>query len=152
MWVKGNSRAWGYWREMGKTQDAFRGEWFVGGDLVSRDEEGYVTYHGRGDEVLKVGGKWLVPGEVEACLLRHPAVKECAVVGVADAAGLTKPHAFVVVAERGAKSADPALAEALRAFVRAELAPYKHPREIHFVEALPRTHLGKVDRGKLRRG
>jgi benzoate-CoA ligase family protein len=160
MWVQGDSRAWGYWREMGKTRDAFRGEWFVGGDLVSRDAEGFITYHGRGDDVLKVGGKWLVPAEVEACLLRHPAVKECAVVGVTDGAGLTKPHAFVVAAdnlvsaEQGLAAGDPgpALAEALKAFVREELAPYKHPREVHFVEALPRTHLGKVDRGKLRRG
>ncbi len=146
LWVRGDSRALCYWQEMAKTMDAFRGEWFVGGDLVSRDEDGYVTYHGRGDDVLKVGGKWLVPSEVEACLLRHPAVAECAVVGVTDAAGLTKPHAFVVTAEPS-----PALAEALKAWVIEELAPYKHPREVIFVDTLPRTHLGKVDRGKLRR-
>ncbi len=146
MWVKGDSRAWGYWQEMAKTQEAFRGEWFVGGDLVSRDAEGFVTYHGRGDDVLKVGGKWLVPAEVEACLMRHPAVKECAVVGVVDGAGLTKPHAFVVSA-----SGSPELAEELKEFVMRELAPYKHPREVVFVADLPRTHLGKIDRGKLRR-
>jgi acyl-coenzyme A synthetase/AMP-(fatty) acid ligase len=146
LWVKGESRAVGYWREMAKTMDAFRGEWFVGGDLVSRDADGYVTYHGRGDDVLKVGGKWLVPSEVEACLLRHPEVRECAVVGVTDAAGLVKPHAFVV-----ASRPEPALAEALKAWVIEELAPYKHPREVIFVDSLPRTHLGKVDRGKLRR-
>jgi len=148
MWVRGDSRALGYWQEMGKTQEAFRGEWFVGGDLVSRDEEGYITYHGRGDDVLKVGGKWLVPAEVEACLMRHPAVRECAVLGVTDAAGLTKPHAFVV-AKADAEPGE-GLARELKDFVIAELAPYKHPRRVHFLPDFPRTHLGKVDRGKLR--
>jgi benzoate-CoA ligase family protein len=147
LWVRGASRAIGYWQEMEKTTEAFRGEWFVGGDLVSRDEEGYVTYHGRGDDVLKVGGKWLVPAEVESCLLRHPAVRECAVVGVPDAAGLVKPHAFVI-----ANEAHPALAGELQDLVKRELQPYKYPRQVTFVDTLPRTHLGKIDRGKLRRG
>jgi benzoate-CoA ligase family protein len=146
LWVKGDSRALGYWQEMGKTMEAFRGEWYAGSDLVSRDAEGYLTYHGRADEVLKVGGRWVVPAEVEACLLRHPRVKECAVVGVANEEGLVKPHAFVVAEEPSA-----ALAEEIKAFAIAELAPYKHPREVVFLDALPRTHLGKVDRGKLRR-
>lgn len=146
MWVRGASRALWYWQEMERSMEAFRGEWFVGGDLVSRDAEGFVTYHGRGDDVLKVGGKWLVPGEVEACLLRHPAVRECAVVGATDGAGLTKPRAFVIT-----ERPSPELAEELKAFVLAELAAYKHPREIVFVDSFPRTHLGKVDRGKLRR-
>lgn len=146
MWVRGDSRAWGYWQEMAKTQEAFRGEWFVGGDLVSRDAEGYVTYHGRGDDVLKVGGKWLVPAEVEACLMRHSAVRECAVVGVVDAAGLTKPYAFVI-----SPNPSPELAAELKDFVMRELSPYKHPRHVVFVDDLPRTHLGKIDRGKLRR-
>jgi benzoate-CoA ligase family protein len=147
LWVRGHSRAIGYWQEMAKTRAAFQGEWFVGGDLVSRDAEGYVSYHGRGDEVLKVGGKWLAPAEVEGCLLRHPAVQECAVIGKLDAHGLTKPVAFVVT-----EAPSPALAEELKAFTLAHLEPYKHPREIHFLPSLPRTHLGKVDRGKLRIG
>ncbi len=147
MWVRGNSRALCYWQAMGKTLEAFQGEWYVGGDLASRDEEGYVSYHGRGDEALKVGGKWLVPAEVEGCLLRHPAVRECAVVGVSDASGLTKPHAYVVANT----PADPALAEELKAWALSRLDAYKHPRAIHFLDSLPRTHLGKVDRGKLRR-
>ncbi len=147
LWVRGDSRALGYWQAMAKTMAAFRGEWFVGGDLVSRDADGYVTYHGRGDDVLKVGGKWLVPAEVESCLLRHPAVRECAVVGVTDTAGLTKPHAFVIADAPG-----PELAHALQDFVRQQLQPYKYPREVVFVDSLPRTHLGKIDRGKLRRG
>ena len=83
---------------------------------------------------------------MEGCLLQHPAVAEAAVVGVADASGLVKPRAYVV-----ARAPRDGLAEELKAFVRERLEPYKHPREVIFVDALPRTHLGKVDRGKLRR-
>ncbi|HEU4724139.1 MAG TPA: AMP-binding protein, partial [Candidatus Eisenbacteria bacterium] len=146
LWVRGGARAIAYWQHQEKTEQSFRGEWYVSGDLVAIDAEGYVTYHGRGDELLKVGGKWLAPQEVEGCLLLHPSVAEAAVVGVTDGNGLMKPVAHVV-----ARAASPALAEELKSFVRERLAPYKHPREIHFVDSLPRTHLGKVDRGKLRR-
>jgi len=145
LWVRGNSRALGYWQQMDRTQAAFRGEWYVSGDLIRRDPEGYFTYCGRADDLLKVAGKWLAPQEVEGCLLQHPLVKEVAVVGVVDASGLTKPHAFVVVTERR-----PGLAEELQAFARERLEPYKAPREVCFLDVLPRTHLGKVDRGKLR--
>jgi acyl-coenzyme A synthetase/AMP-(fatty) acid ligase len=130
---------------MEKTKAAFWGEWYVSGDLVSCDPDGYFTYCGRADELLKVGGKWLAPQEVESCLLQHPLVKEVAVVGIEDANGLTKPHAFVVAAQRTA-----GLAEELQAFARERLEPYKAPRSVRFMDALPRTHLGKVDRGKLR--
>jgi len=82
LWVRGNSRAIGYWQQMEKTKAAFRGEWYVSGDLIRRDAEGYFTYCGRADELLKVGGKWLAPQEVEGCLLQHPLVKEVAVVGM----------------------------------------------------------------------
>jgi len=145
LWVRGDSRAIGYWQQMDKTKAAFRGEWYVSGDLVRRDADGYFTYCGRADELLKVGGKWLAPQEVEGCLLQHPLVKEVAVVGIEDANGLTKPHAFVVATERRA-----GLAEELQAFARERLEPYKAPRAVRFLDALPRTHLGKVDRGKLR--
>jgi len=145
LWVRGGSRAIGYWQQMEKTQAAFRGEWYVSGDLIRRDAEGYFTYCGRADDLLKVGGKWLAPQEVEGCLLQHPLVKEVAVVGVEDASGLTKPHAFVVATEER-----PGLAEELQAFARERLEPYKAPRTVRFLDALPRTHLGKVDRGKLR--
>lgn len=146
LWVRGGSRAIAYWQHMEKTERGFRGEWYVSGDLIAIDGDGYVTYRGRGDEMLKVAGKWLAPQEVEGCLLQHPAVTEAAVVGVADANGLVKPHAFVVARERR-----PDLAAELQAFVRERLEAYKHPREVIFVDALPRTHLGKVDRGRLRR-
>jgi benzoate-CoA ligase family protein len=143
--VRGGARAIAYWQQQEKTEAAFRGEWYVTGDMVSRDADGCYTYCGRGDDMLKVSGKWLSPREVENCLLRHPAVKEAAVVGAVDADGLTKPHAFVVAKDRRAD-----LREELQAFVRENLEPYKYPREVHLVDDLPRTHLGKVDRGKLK--
>ncbi len=146
LWVRGDSRAIGYWQHMEKTRQAFRGDWYVSGDLISKDNDGYVTYHGRGDEMLKVSGKWLAPQDVEGCLLQHPEVAEAAVVGVRDASGLVKPRAYVV-----ARTGRDGLAEELKEFVRGRLEPYKHPRDVVFVEALPRTHLGKVDRGRLRR-
>ncbi len=145
LWVRGDSRAIGYWQQMEKTCSAFRGEWYVSGDMVSCDEDGYFTYQGRGDDMLKVSGKWLSPQEVENCLLRHPAVEEVAVVGVVDERGLMKPHAFVVASDAGAD-----LGAELKAFVKERLEPYKYPREVIFMDSLPRTHLGKVDRGKLR--
>lgn len=145
LWVRGDSRAICYWQNMPKTQEALRGEWFVGGDLVCRDDDGYVTYCGRSDDVLKVGGKWLVPGEVESCLLRHPGVKECAVVGAEDAEGLMKPYAFVIP-----DSDDDDLEQQLKDFALEQLQAYKHPRQVILLDAFPRTHLGKVDRGKLK--
>ena len=145
LWVRGDSRALGYWQASAKTAAAFRGEWFVGGDLVSRDAEGYVTYCGRSDDVLKVGGKWLAPQEVESCLMRHAAVVECAVVGVESAAGLTKPYAFVV-----AKGGAEGLEEELKRHALESLEAYKHPRRVIVVDDMPRTHLGKIDRGRLK--
>jgi len=147
LWVRGASRAIQYWHSMPKTMRAFRGEWYVSEDMLHRDADGYFIYCGRGDDMLKVGGKWLAPQEVENCLLQHPAVKECAVVGVVNDEGLTKPHAFVIASE----SRD-GLDEELKAFVRERLEPYKAPRHVAIVDSLPRTHLGKIDRGKLRRG
>jgi benzoate-CoA ligase family protein len=145
LWVKGDSRAIGYWQNTAKTAEAFQGEWFVGGDLVRKDQDGYVTYCGRDDDVLKVGGKWLAPQEVESCLMQHPEVNECAVVGVTDGDGLTKPCAFVI---SNRKRGD--LEEVLKAFVLANLQPYKHPRRVFIVDDFPRTHLGKIDRGALK--
>lgn len=146
LWVRGGARAWGYVREMDKTQATFRGEWVVPGDLVSRDADGFFTYHGRGDDVFKVAGRWYSPAEVEGTLLRHPAVAECAVVGIVDGNGLIKPHAWVI-----AKREAPELARELADFVARELLPYKAPRAVHLVPELPRTHLGKIDRGALKR-
>jgi acyl-coenzyme A synthetase/AMP-(fatty) acid ligase len=146
LWVKGRSRAIGYWQQMDRTAEAFRGEWCVTGDLVVRDAEGYYSHCGRADEMLKVAGRWVAPQEVESCLLQHAAVAECAVVGAVEESGLVKPRAYVV-----ARESRPGLEEELKAWVRDRLEAYKYPREVVFVDALPRTHLGKVDRGKLRR-
>ncbi len=145
LWVRGGSRALGYWQQLEKSQTCFRGEWVVTGDLVRRDADGYYAYGGRADELLKVSGKWLSATEVEGCLLLHPAVSQVAVVGVTDPNGLVKPHAWVIPRERRE-----GLAEELKAFVCDRLEPYKCPREVVFVDSLPTTHLGKVDRGKLR--
>ncbi len=146
LWVKGNSRAIAYWQRMEKTKRAFVGEWYASEDMVVKDADGYFTYCGRADDMLKVGGKWLSPQEVESCLLEHEAVEEVAVIGVENDAGLTVPRACVV-----ARDSSDGLAEELQAFVRERLRPYKYPREVVFYDALPRTHLGKVDRGALRR-
>ena len=148
--VRGSSRAIGYWEQPEKTDAAFEGDWYLSSDMVSRSEDGVFTYAGRSDDMLKVSGKWLSPKEVENCLVQHSAVAECAVVGVLDAAGLTKPHAFVIRRADTKALSEEELAIELRRHVKETLAPYKYPRQVHFMEDLPRTHLGKVDRGKLR--
>ena len=145
-WVRGKSRAIGYWQLMEKTADSFRGEWYITGDLVRKDADGFYTHCGRGDDMMKVSGKWVSPQEVENCLLKHPVVRECAVVPITDQAGLTKPCAYVIAAEQRS-----GLEEELKEFVKKNLEPYKYPRNVVFVDALPRTHLGKVDRGELKR-
>jgi benzoate-CoA ligase family protein len=146
LWVKGDSRAIGYWQQMDDTMRAFRGEWYVSGDMLRTNADGTFTYCGRADDMLKVSGKWLAPSELENCLLAHAAVREVAVVGVKNADGLVKPCAFVV-----ADAPSPALAGELQAFAKSRLEPYKYPREVIFLDSLPRTHLGKVDRGALAR-
>lgn len=150
MWVRGGSRAIGYWRHHEKTLEAFQGAWYASGDMISIDHEGWVHYRGRADDMLKVSGKWFSPRELEDCLLAHDVVAEVAVVGIADTEGLVKPHAFVVLG--GAREAGPALEAEMQAWAKERLEPYKYPRAVHFLDELPRTHLGKVDRGKLARG
>jgi benzoate-CoA ligase family protein len=143
LWVRGDSLALGYHEDPVKTAEAFRGEWFVGGDLVSIDEDGFVTHRGRADDAIKVKGKWFRPQEVESVLLDHDGVRECAVVAVDDDAGLARPIAFVVPeGEVGEKE--------LVDWVLSRLEPYKHPRRVYFVDELPHTHLGKVDRAELK--
>ncbi len=149
MRVRGDSRAHGYWQHPAATRNAFAGEWYISGDMMTRDRDGYFTYQGRDDDLLKVSGKWFSPREAEECLLEHPDVKEAAVVGMETKDGLTVPAAFVVPA--GDTDAGTARA-AMRAHLRGRLESYKHPREIHLLDDLPRTHLGKVDRGSLKRG
>jgi len=142
--VRGDSLGLGYFEDPERTAEAFRGEWFVGGDLVSIDQDGYVTHRGRADDAIKVKGKWFRPQEVESVLLENEAVREVAVVAVSDEAGLSKPVAFVV--------AHPEVSEQdLIDWVLARLEAFKHPRRVYFVDKLPQTHLGKVDRSALKR-
>ena len=148
MWVAGEARALCYWQNMEKSHDAFRGPWFVGGDMIRIDEGGYVTYGGRGDDAMKVGGRWLVPREVEDVIGEHPGVEENAVVGAADEKGLMKPFAFVLAAE-GYDAA--VLEQEIKDLTLERLAAYKHPRRVKVLTEFPRTHLGKVDRGALKR-
>ena len=131
LWVRGDSRAWGYWQDIDRTAEAFRGEWFVGGDLASRDSDGFVTHRGRADDAVKVKGKWLRPQEVEGALT-HPAVRECAVIAVDNQVGLLEPVAFVVA------DASPGLEEELQRHVLDRLEPYKHPRRVIVVDSTPR--------------
>lgn len=148
LWVRGDSRALGYWHDADETARTFRGEWVVTGDLISQDADGYVTYVGRGDDALKVGGKWVIPSEVEGCLLEHDAVREAAVIGVPNDAGLTEPVAFVLIGDVGTSYG---IEGELRQHVLDRLEPHKHPRKVVVLDDFPRTHLGKVDRGALRR-
>lgn len=156
LWVRGDSLALGYWRDSKRSAEAFRGEWFVGGDMVWRDGDGFFHYAGRADDALKVGGKWLLPAEVEDCLLTHPAVSAAAVVGIPGDEGLSRPVAFVVPAggdqtARGASPADPRLETSIRDHCLARLDAYKHPRKVFLLAEMPLTHLGKIDRAELRR-
>ena len=149
MRVRGGSLAHGYWQHPEATRHAFAGEWYISGDMMTRDRDGCFSYQGRADDLLKVSGKWFSPGEAEECLLQHPRVKEAAVVGIETEDGLTVPEAFVVLAPR---EDDPrGNVAGLRAHIAARLESYKHPRAIHILADLPRTHLGKVDRGALKR-
>lgn len=147
MWVKGETAAIGYWLDRQKSVETFAGDRCNTRDKFWVDPEGWLYYAGRGDDLLKVGGIFVSPMEVEDCLLQHPAVRECAIVGY-DEAGLTKPLAYVV-AKDGQKPGD-ALAEALREHARTKLARYKVPRRVIFVAELPRSDRGKVQRTVLR--
>lgn len=146
--VRGPSAAQAYWNQREKSRHTFRGAWTYTGDKYTRDEDGYYTYAGRADDMLKVSGNWVSPFEVEGALVAHDAVLEAAVVGDDAGDGLVKPHAFVVLKE-GVEPTD-ALADELKAFVKARLAPYKYPRWIDFVDSLPKTATGKIQRFKLR--
>lgn len=145
LYIKGPSTAVMYWGNPEKSADTFREGWTKSGDKYSRDADGYYTYAGRSDDMLKVSGIYVSPFEVEATLMQHPAVLEAAVIGKEDADGLTKTKAYVVL-----KSGQSVTDEELKAFVKERLAPYKYPRFIEFVEELPKTATGKIQRFRLR--
>jgi benzoate-CoA ligase family protein len=146
--VKGPSTAACYWNRPEKTAETMRGEWLETGDTYFRDEDGYYHHCGRSDDMMKVGGMWCSPIEIEARLVAHPKVLEAAVVGVPDADHLVKPEAWVVLRE--GVSPSEALAEELMLHCKSQLAPYKYPRRVRFVPELPKTATGKIQRFRLR--
>jgi len=148
LWISGDSICAEYWNQHEKTKGTIQGDWIRTGDRYSQDADGFYWYAGRSDDMLKVGGQWVSPVEVEAALVAHDAVLECGVVGREDGDALTKPMAFVVL--RPGIEATPALAAELQQFVRAALPEYKRPRWVEFVPDLPRTATGKLQRFKLR--
>jgi benzoate-CoA ligase family protein len=147
LWIKGDSAAICYWQAHEKSKEVLRGDWVASGDLFRRDGDGFFYYAGRADDMLKVGGIFVSPLEVESCLLRHPHVLEAAVVGYEDDDGLVKPLAFIVV--RNAAPSDE-LARGIIEHAKRELAHYKAPRKVQFVDALPRSDRGKILRRELR--
>ena len=146
--ISGPTAATAYWNNREKTRDTFQGPWTRSGDKYSIDPDGYYVYSGRSDDMLKVGGIYVSPIEVESALITHPAVLEAAVIGRADDEELVKPMAYVVLKAGQQESA--ALAEELRQHVKGQLAPYKYPRWIEFIGELPKTATGKIQRFKLR--
>jgi len=148
LWIRGDSICAGYWNQHEKTKETIEGAWIRTGDKYSQDADGFFWYAGRSDDMLKVGGQWVSPVEVENALIAHSAVLECGVVGHEDRDGLTKPLAFVVLRDGCAASDE--LARELQQFVRERLAEYKRPRWVRFLAALPKTATGKIRRFKLR--
>ena len=143
--INGPSAALMYWNNRAKTKATFAGEWTRSGDKYVRDQDGFYTYSGRSDDMLKVGGIYVSPFEVEASVMTHASVLEAAVVGMADTDGLIKPKAFVVL-----KSGQSMTEDELKQHVKSQLAPYKYPRWVEFVSDLPKTATGKIQRFKLR--
>ena len=150
----------GYWKNEAATRAKFTGDWCRTGDLATRDADGYLWYKGRSDDVFKAAGYRIGPGEIENCLVKHPAVANAAVVPKPDKARGAVVKAYVVIAPdferirptdiRARASFDDKLAADLQAHVKDRLAPYEYPKEIEFVDALPMTTTGKVQRRVLR--
>ena len=145
LYIQGPSSALMYWNNREKTRDTFQGVWTKSGDKYTRDADGYYTYAGRNDDMLKVSGIYVSPFEVESTLMQHPAILEAAVIGKVDTDGLTKTKAFIVL-----KSGQNVTQDEVKAFVKERLAPYKYPRFIEFVSELPKTATGKIQRFRLR--
>lgn len=146
--VKGDSIAAFYWNKHEKTKKTFLGEWLDTGDMYVKDEEGFYTHVGRADDMIKSGGIWVSPVEVEATLMEHPAVAEAAAVQGYTSEGLGRVKAYVVLKPGYTPSKE--LEEELKEFVKSRIAPYKRPEWIEFVDELPKTATGKIQRYKLR--
>jgi benzoate-CoA ligase len=146
--IRGDSICAYYWNKHGRTKETIVGEWIRTGDKYMIDNDGYFWYQGRSDDMLKVGGIWVSPVEVEATLISHPSVLECAVIGLMDKDELIKPKAYVVLKQSVVPT--PELESELKLFVKDKIAPYKYPRWLEFVSELPKTATGKIQRFRLR--
>jgi len=146
--ISGPTSAIMYWNQREKTKNTFQGPWTRSGDKYAMDEKGYFAYGGRSDDMLKVGGIYVSPVEVEAAIITHEAVLEAAVVGAEDESKLVKPKAYVVL--KSGYVASEKLKAVLQQHVKDRLAPYKYPRWIEFLNELPKTATGKIQRFKLR--
>jgi acetyl-CoA synthetase len=142
----------GYWRRPDASRDKYRGDWLMTGDLAEMDADGYLWYRGRADDMFKSAGYRIGPSEIENCLVKHPAVANAAVAPTPDAERGNLVKAFVVLTPetpRGEQQ-DAELIKALQQHVRGQLAPYEYPKKIEFIDALPMTTTGKVQRNVLR--
>jgi benzoate-CoA ligase len=148
LYIKGDSIANGYWNKHEETKNTFHGHWINTHDKFLVDEDGYFWYAGRTDDMFKVSGQAVWPTDVEGVLLQHPLVLESGVVGGADPEGLVKPVAFVVL--KDGHPGTPELTRELQNFVKSHTAAYKYPRAVVYVESLPKTATGKIQRFKLR--
>ncbi len=148
MLISGPTAANGYWNQRAKSRAVFAGEWVRTGDKYYQDEAGHYHFCGRSDDMFKCGGNWVSPFEVEAAIIEHAAVLEAAVVAAPDASGNMKPRAYVVL--QAGTEANHALEDEIKAFVKERLELWKYPRSILFVEALPKTPTGKIQRFRLR--
>ena len=148
MWVRGDSNAPFYWNRPDKTRETMRDGWIYTGDRFREDADGYFWFEGRADDLVKVSGQWVHPMEVERALAEHPTVRECAVLAVEDENRLMTLRAYVAL--RPSHVADTVTTKALQDFVKRALVPFKYPRTIEYLEELPKTGTGKIDRQRLR--
>ena len=148
LWAKTPSTAAGYWKRLDHSRRTFVGDWFRTGDVYVRDADGFYTHCGREDDFFKVAGQWVVPGDVEAALMKHPAVLEAGVVGAEEASGLVKSFVFVV--PRDAATEPGELRSELMRLAEQTLPSHQRPRDIRIVTELPRTATGKLQRFKLK--
>ena len=146
--LRGETIALSYLHQYERSKQTFRGEWLFTGDKYWMDEEGYYYHAGRSDDMMKVGGIWASPMEIESVIISHPAVVECAVVAKTDQSDLIKPKAYVVLQD--GETPSEILAEQLIDYCREHMSAYKRPRWVEFVADLPKTATGKIQRFKLR--
>ena len=148
LWVRGDSSAPGYWNRPDKTAETMREEgWIYTGDRFVRDADGFHFFQGRADDLVKISGQWVYPLEVELCLANHPMVRECAVLAVEGDDRLTTLKAFVVLGDASDPSEE--TTRVLQDYVKGRLLPYKYPRVVSYLEELPKTGSGKIDRQSL---